>query len=206
MTDQTEGVERPTPSEAEARRRYIRGELDKVQPSGGYRNKLQIRNTTTASKWLNISAEQMAAIEKILLPEPPSPVSYNPCIQGTIDIEGRKSEFLLALGRDDVGFSQWGADNTVLWERVELLDNLSRTAKEWWQDQGDGLTGFTVTGYWGDDDTRIVTSVIEGEHDVAGGDDVSEGGPFAVYVRAEDAAAAESKVHGTTEEDDLDDA
>jgi hypothetical protein len=64
-------------------------------------------------------------------PPTPSPVSYDPCIQGTVEIEGRKSEFLILLDRDDVGFSQWGADNTVLWERVSLLDPLSVAAKEW---------------------------------------------------------------------------
>jgi hypothetical protein len=62
---------------------------------------------------------------------------------------------------------------------------------------------FTVAGYWGDDDTRIVTSVIEGEHEVSGGDDISEGGPFAVLVQAEDATAAETMVHGSTEEEDF---
>lgn len=118
-------------TEAEATRRYLQGQLDKVQPSGGYRNKLQIRSTTANTNWLNITAEQLAAIEKILLPEPASPVSHAPCIQGVIEIEGRKSEFLLPLDRDDVGFSQWGADNTVLWARVDLLDELSKTAKEW---------------------------------------------------------------------------
>jgi hypothetical protein len=67
-------------------------------------------------------------------PPTPSPVTYDPCITGTVDIEGRKSEFMFLLDRDDVGFSQWGADNTVLWDRVDLLDELSKTAKEWWLD------------------------------------------------------------------------
>jgi hypothetical protein len=67
----------------------------------------------------------------------------------------------------------------------------------------DELPWFTVAGYWGDDDTRVVTSVIKGEHEVSGGDDISEGGPFAVLVQAEDAAAAETMVHGSTEEEDF---
>lgn len=121
-------------SEAEARRRYIQGELDKVQPSGGYRNKLQIRSTTAESKWLNISDEQMAAIEKILVPEPASPVSYNPCLQGKVLIDGAESDFLIPLENDSVGFSQWGAPDVVLWSRVELLDNLAAPARLWWAD------------------------------------------------------------------------
>lgn len=71
------------------------------------------------------------ALEEGVEPPTPSPVSYDPCIQGTVEIEGRKSEFLFLLDRADVGFSQWGADNTVLWARVELLDEMSKAAKEW---------------------------------------------------------------------------
>jgi hypothetical protein len=190
-------------SEAEATRRYHQYELGRVTPDDLGVIKVKFFGGQD-SKHLNITPEQFAAIKNILVPEDPSPVNYDPCITGTIDIEGRKSEFMLLLDRADVGYSQWGADNTVLWPRTDLLEGMSASAKEWWADQQDGLTGFTVSGYWGDDDTRIVTSVIEGEHEVSGGDDVSEGGPFAVYVRAEDAAAAESKVQGTTEEDDLD--
>ena len=201
MERKTEGVEAPTPWEREATRRYLQGEMDNVKPSE-FDGKVKVKFTGDGeSKHLNITAEQYEAIKKIIVPEQ---VTYDPCIQGTIDIEGSKSEFFIPFDRGDIGYSQWGADNTVLWPRVALLEGLATAAKEWWLDQSDGLTGFTVSGYWGDDDTRIVTSVIEGEHEVSGGDDVSEGGPFAVYVRAEDAAAAESKVQGTTEEDDLD--
>lgn len=62
---------------------------------------------------------------------------------------------------------------------------------------------FTVIGYWNEADLRIVTGVIEGWHQVTGGDDCTEGGPFAVLVRAEDAAAAEDMVNRTTEEEDF---
>lgn len=131
MNSRIEGVEPPTPTEAEARRRYIQGELDAVLPSthdGKYKIKIL---GLGESKWLNITAEQYAAVSKIILPEPESPVSYSPCLQGKVLIDGAESEFMIPLDRDDVGFSQWGADNTVLWERVSLLDPLSVAAKEW---------------------------------------------------------------------------
>lgn len=130
MTAPTEGVGVPTPTEAEARRRYTRGELDKVTPGGG-QVKLQLRNEEGWTFWLNISSDQHAAIEKILLPEPASPVSHDPCIQGVIEIEGRKSEFLIPLVDDSVRYSQWGADNLTLWPRVDLLDGLAGAAREW---------------------------------------------------------------------------
>ena len=134
MTDQTEGVEAPTPTEAEARRRYIRGELDKAAPVHPWHTKLKLRSTEGETFWLNITAEQQAAIEKILLPEPESPVSHNPCIQGKVLIDGAESDFLIPLEHDSVGFSQWGAPNEVLWQRVALLDSLSGPAREWWLD------------------------------------------------------------------------
>lgn len=57
---------------------------------------------------------------------------------------------------------------------------------------------FTVIGYWDDADQRVVTGVIEGEHEVTGGDGCSDGGPFAVYIHdAIDAPSAESMVNGT---------
>lgn len=64
---------------------------------------------------------------------------------------------------------------------------------------------WTVAGYWGDDDVRHVTTVIPGDVQVTGGDDVSEGGPFAVLVSAEDADAAEERVEGTYEADECED-
>lgn len=134
MTSRTEGVERPTPTEKEARRRYIQGELDAVLPSthdGKYKIKIL---GLGESKWLNITAAQYAAIGKIILPEPESPVSHAPCIQGTIEIGDATSEFLIPLANDSVGFSQWGAPNEVLWSRVALLDELSGPAREWASD------------------------------------------------------------------------
>lgn len=70
----------------------------------------------------------------VTLPEPASPVSYNPCLQGKVLIDGAESDFLIPLDNDSVGFSQWGAPNEVLWQRVALLDSLSGPAREWWAD------------------------------------------------------------------------
>lgn len=64
----------------------------------------------------------------------PSPVSYAPCLTGKVEIEGAVSEFMIPLDNGSVGFSQWGAPNEVLWSRVDLLDNLSGPAREWWAD------------------------------------------------------------------------
>lgn len=71
---------------------------------------------------------------QVTLPEPESPVSYSPCLMGKVEIEGAVSEFMIPLENDSVGFSQWGAPNETLWERVALLDNLSGPAREWWAD------------------------------------------------------------------------
>lgn len=64
---------------------------------------------------------------------------------------------------------------------------------------------FTVIGYWNEADLRIVTGVIEGEHEVTGGDSCTEGGPFAVLIsNAVDAESAEAMVSRTGEEVDFD--
>lgn len=132
MTDQNQGVGRSTPTEAEARRRYIRGELDKAAPVHPWHTKLKLRSTEGESFWLNITAEQQAAIEKILLPDPADNVSYSPCLKGKVLVDGAVSEFMIPLENDSVGFSQWGAPDEVLWQRVPLLHNLSFPAREWW--------------------------------------------------------------------------
>lgn len=53
-------------------------------------------------------------------------------LKGIIEIDGRKSEFNLdaALG----SYFQWGADTSVLGERVDLLTRLSDAFNEWAQD------------------------------------------------------------------------
>lgn len=61
----------------------------------------------------------------------PSPVSHAPCIQGTIDIDGRLSEFLIPLLNDSVSYSQWGAGNPTLWERTDLVEALADGARDW---------------------------------------------------------------------------
>jgi hypothetical protein len=119
-----------TPSEAEARRRYIQGELDAVLPSthdGKY--KLKILGLGE-SKWFNITPEQYAAVAKILLPDPQSNVSYAPCIKGTIDIGDTSTQFMVPLG-GDTGWMNWGASREVLGTRVDLLDNIESAATEW---------------------------------------------------------------------------
>lgn len=63
--------------------------------------------------------------------EDPSPVSHDPCVSGKIEIGGQVSEFLLPLLNDSVRYSQWGADNTVLWPRTDLLDAMAGAAREW---------------------------------------------------------------------------
>ena len=130
MNSSSEGVGTPTPTEEEAARRYHQHELDRVAPDDAGIIRVKFFGEKD-SKHLNLTASQYEAIKKIIVPEPESPVSYDPCIQGTIDTGGRRSEFMLPLDRDDVGFSQWGADNETLWARVDLLDELSKAAKEW---------------------------------------------------------------------------
>jgi hypothetical protein len=60
---------------------------------------------------------------------------------------------------------------------------------------------FTVIGFWDKHDRRHVVGVIEGEHDVTSGVDVTEGGLFAEFVEdAIDPDSACSMIHGTAEE------
>lgn len=132
MSTENRGVETPTPSEREATRRYHQYEMDKVKPSE-FDGKVKVQFSGEGkSKHLNITATQYEAIKKIIAPEPASPVSYNPCLQGKVLIDGAESDFLISLEHDSVGFSQWGAPNEVLWSRVALLDGLSGEAREWW--------------------------------------------------------------------------
>jgi hypothetical protein len=43
---------------------------------------------------------------------------------------------------------------------------------------------FTVVGFWADDDQPVVVGVIQGAHEVTGGEGVTEGGPWATSVMA----------------------
>jgi hypothetical protein len=53
------------------------------------------------------------------------------------------------------------------------------------------VSTFTVVGVW-DESEAIPVGVIEGQHDVMGGDESHwEGGLWATFVEADDAAAAE---------------
>lgn len=64
---------------------------------------------------------------------------------------------------------------------------------------------FTVIGFWGNAGEREVVGVIEGVHDVLGGDSTRNygSGPFAVYVSAVDHDSAAAQVQGTVEGDEL---
>lgn len=123
-------------------------------------------------------------------------------IRGVVERGGVKSEFMIPLDSDDANYNQWGADTEVLGERVDLLTGMAHAAREWYA-EGDTLETdpplFTVVGYWDDDDKRHVTGVLAGEHSLTGGDDASEGGPFAVLVNAENEQEAEALVEGSDE-------
>lgn len=94
-----------------------------------YVERLRMKLVTTAA---DLGGVIEAGVEGPTPPkEPASPVSYDPCITGTVEIAGIKSEFLLPLVNDSVRYSQWGADNTVLWPRVDLMDALAGAAREW---------------------------------------------------------------------------
>jgi hypothetical protein len=96
-------------------------------------------------------------------------------------------------------------DGTVIHgTKEELLDFAARLVKTVALADDTPLNAWTVSGYWDPAGFRIVTSVVAGQVDVTGGDSISEGGPFAVYVNAEDSAAAESMVHGTDDSVDFD--
>ena len=71
---------------------------------------------------------------KATVEDPPSKVSYEPCIMGKIEVGGQASEFMIPLDNDSVNYTQWGADNMVLWPRVELVEGMTEKAREWWLD------------------------------------------------------------------------
>jgi hypothetical protein len=81
-----------------------------------------------------------AAIEELKgdrVPDPASKVSYDPCIQGTITVGGRVSEFMIPFDKPDIQYSQWGADNTILWPRTDLLEGMAAASREWRLDNPD---------------------------------------------------------------------
>lgn len=49
-------------------------------------------------------------------------------IKGTIEIGGRTSEFMLL---EDGGWTQWGVDQIIAGQRVDLLERLSHAYMEW---------------------------------------------------------------------------
>jgi len=64
---------------------------------------------------------------------------------------------------------------------------------------------FTVIGFWNDADEAIPVGIVEGEHVVGGGSDVSEGGPWAITVQAEDMDDAEKRAVEEMQKGDEDD-
>ena len=63
-------------------------------------------------------------------------------------------------------------------------------------------TTWTVVGYWDDAGHKIVVGVIAGAVDVYGGDEVSEGGPFADQVEATTWWKAAQEIVENNEEED----
>lgn len=115
----------------EARSRYVQGELNKLRP-GEYPVKIKLFSAGGNTFHLNITAKQLAAIEKILVPEPE--VDYAPCIMGKVIIGDTTTEFMLPMLNESVTFSQWGANGYVLGSRVDLMEALAEAAGEWAQD------------------------------------------------------------------------
>ena len=70
----------------------------------------------------------------VTIDEPPSEVSFDPCITGKVEVGGEVSEFMLPLDNDSARYSQWGASNTVLWPRTDLMYALAEAGREWWLD------------------------------------------------------------------------
>jgi hypothetical protein len=81
-----------------------------------------------AERALELAALVVADTE----PHPADNVSYDPCITGTITANGESSEFMIPLDNDSVKYSQWGAFNPVLGDRVDLLDGMADVAREWY--------------------------------------------------------------------------
>lgn len=59
------------------------------------------------------------------------------------------------------------------------------------------MSEYTVIGFWNEADERHVVGVVEGDHVIHYGVDVTEGGLFAELVRAENAQLACDLVHNT---------
>lgn len=109
---------------------------------------------------------------------------------------------------DEAGAANTGDPDAVIAEVRAILSG--HTVGPHGTFNGDGTdkpdqpeTEYTVLGYWADDDTRIVTGIVQGSVQVSGGEDVSEGGPFAERVWAVSAGAAEDMVNGTSTDVDF---
>lgn len=130
----------------ESQRRYVKGQLDKLE-SGYGQTKIKLINEGGETFWLNITGSQLGAIKEVL--DPPS----GPCVIGRVMVAGVSSGFMLPMLNDSVQYSQWGASNYDLGPRADLMDgmatavaewaqeNLCRTCKEALLDDGEGFDG-----------------------------------------------------------------
>lgn len=62
------------------------------------------------------------------------PPTEGPEITGQVNTGGQVSKFRIPLDDDSVQYTQWGASNTVLWPRVDLMGALAEAGREWWAD------------------------------------------------------------------------
>ena len=81
-------------------------------------------------------ASKMAYVirAKATVDDPPSKPSAGPEITGQVNAGGQVSEFRIPLEDSDVSYSQWSANNTVLWPRADLMAALAEAGREWWLD------------------------------------------------------------------------
>lgn len=87
---------------------------------------------TVKASDLERARELAAVIVADTMPDPADNVSYFPCIEGVIDDGENKSSFMIPLDTNSsTKYINWGADNTVLWPRTDLLEAMSDAAREW---------------------------------------------------------------------------
>jgi len=110
-------------NEAQELHRLIGGALQSAED-----NQWELIGADDLTRALELAALIVADTE-------PSPVSYAPCITGRVEIGDAVSEFMLPLDPESsTSYSQWGADNTILWPRTDLMEALADAAREWYID------------------------------------------------------------------------
>lgn len=65
----------------------------------------------------------------VTIEEPPT---EGPEITGQINAGGQVSAFRIPLEEGSVRYSQWGASNTVLWPRTDLVSAIAEAGWDWW--------------------------------------------------------------------------